>query len=89
MKPEQMDQEKLLTWMKEYLKRSKDRLTAQREALYDLITAGQDEAAEAQLKDMVVAQAVHSMLFEEVMEAEEIAAMQEIVANMAKDAPSA
>jgi len=89
MTPQEMDQEKLLTWMKEYLKRSKDRLEAQRNAFYDLVIAGQDEAAERQLKDMVVDQAVHSMLYAEVLDAEEYTMMQEAVAKMAKDAPEA
>lgn len=89
MKPQEMDQQKLLAWMKEYLTKSKIKLETQRDALYDFITAGDDEAIDRQLRDMVVGQAVHAMLLEELLDAEEHQKMMEIVAKMSKDAPEA
>jgi len=89
MKPEEMDQQKLLTWIEEFLKKSKEKLGLQREAFYDLVNSGQDDAAERQLRDMVVGQAVHSMLLEEFLEAKEYEKMQEVIKKLAENAPEA
>lgn len=89
MKPEEVDQEKLLAWIKSYLERSKKNLEAQREAFYDFVVAGDDAAAERQLKDMLIAQGVHGMLFEELMEAEEYKKMLEVIGKMSEGAPEA
>ncbi len=89
MKPEEMDQQKLVTWMEGYLQKSKIKLEGQRDALYDLIDAGDDVAIEAQLRDLVVGQAVHAMLLEEFIDYKEHEKMQAFIANLAKDAPEA
>jgi len=89
MKPEEMDQEKLLAWIKSYLERSGKNLEAMREAFYGFVIAGDNDAAERQLKEMSVQQDVHMMLLGEVMEAEEYQKMLEIMQKMSKDAPEA
>jgi len=89
MKPEEMDQEKLLAWIKAYLERSSKDLEAVREAFYNSVVAGDDAAAERQLKELSVKQDVHMMLLGEVFEAEEYQKMLEIMQKMSKDAPEA
>jgi len=89
MKPEEMDQEKVLAWIKAYLERSDKNLEAMRSAFYDFIIAGDDAAAERQLKEMSVQQDVHVMLLHEVLEAEEYKQMLEVIQKMSKDAPEA
>jgi hypothetical protein len=89
MKPEEMDQEKLIAWIKAYLERSKKDLLAMREAFYDFVVAGDDAAAERQLNDLIVKQGVHAMLLEEILEAEEYKRMLEVVQKMSEGAPEA
>jgi hypothetical protein len=89
MKPEDMDQEKLVAWIKSYLERSKNDLEAMRSAFYEFVLAGENDAAERQLKEMSVKQDVHVMLLHEVIEAEEYKQMLEVIQKMSKDAPEA
>jgi hypothetical protein len=89
MKPEDMDQEKLVAWIKSYLERSKNDLEAMRSAFYEFVLAGENDAAERQLKELAVKQDVHAMLFQELLEAEEYKQMLEIIGKMSKDAPEA
>jgi hypothetical protein len=89
MKPQEMDQEKLLAWIKSYLERAPKDLEAMRDVFYDLVLAGDDEAAEFQLKSMFVKQGVHAMLLEEVMEVEEYQKMLELVQKLSEGAPEA
>jgi hypothetical protein len=89
MKPQEIDQEKFLNWIKAYLERSAKDLEAMRDAFYDFVNAGLDEQAEQQLKDMIVKQGVHAMLLDEVMEAEEYAGLLEVVQKMSEGAPKA
>jgi len=89
MKPSEVDQEKLLVWIKAYLERSAKDLEAMRSAFYDFVIAGDDAAAERQLKEMSVKEDVHVMLLAEVFEAEEYQKMLEIMQKMSKDAPEA
>jgi hypothetical protein len=89
MKPSEVDQEKVLAWIKAYLERSAKDLEAMRNAFYDFVTAGDDAAAERQLKEMSVKEDVHMMLLGEVMEAEEYQKMLELMQKMSKDAPEA
>jgi len=89
MKPSEVDQEKVLVWIKAYLERSAKDLEAMREAFYDFVTVGDDAAAERQLKDVSVKEAVHVMILAEVFEAEEYQKMLEIMQKMSEDAPEA
>ncbi len=89
MKPEEMNQELMLNWIKDYLKKSKETLIAIRGDFYDAVAAGDDIRAELLLKDLVVKQAVHANLAEEVYEAEEYAKMVGELLKAAEDAPKA
>lgn len=89
MKPEEMNQEVMLNWIKDYLKRSKEDLQTVRSTFYDAVTAGDNVKAELTLREMVVKQAVHANLLEEVYEAEEYAKMIEKLAAAAANAPKA
>ncbi len=79
MKPQEMDQEKILTWIKAYLERSEVSLLATRDQFYDAVVAGDDAKAELLLKDMSVMQRVHGWLLEEVIEAKEYQKMLEVI----------
>lgn len=90
MKPEEMDRGKLLNWIQDYLKRSKENLRVSREEFYDAIfVVGDDAKAESILRDMVLKQAVHANLLEEIYEAEQYAAAIEQLAKAAENAPKA
>jgi len=89
MKPEEMNQELMLNWIKDYLKRSKENLQVVRSDFYDAVAAGDNAKAELILRDMVVKQAVHANLLEEVYEAEEYAKMIEQLAKLSENAPKA
>jgi predicted nucleic acid-binding Zn-ribbon protein len=89
MKPSEMDQDKLLAWIKAYLERSAKDLENMREAFYDFVNAGLNEQAEQQLKELSVKEDVHVMLLGEVFEAEEYQKMMELMQKMSKDAPEA
>jgi hypothetical protein len=84
-----MDQEKLIAWIKSYLERSNKNLLAMREAFYDFVVAGDDAAAERQLKDLVVMQDVHAMLLQEILEAEQYRHMLGVIEKMSEGAPEA
>jgi hypothetical protein len=88
MKPE-MNQEVMLNWIKNYLVRSKANLQVVRSDFYDAVVADDNVKAELILREMVVKQAVHANLLEEVYEAEEYAKMIEQLAKAAENAPKA
>jgi hypothetical protein len=89
MKPEEMNQEVVLNWIKNYLVRSKANLQVVRSDFYDAVVADDNVKAELILREMVVKQAVHANLLEEVYEAEEYAKMIEQLAKAAENAPKA
>jgi hypothetical protein len=89
MKPEEMDQEKLLAWIKSYLERSAKDLEAMREAFYGFVLADDNESAERQLKELSVKQDVHVMLLSEVIEAEQYQKVMEVVQKMSEGASEA
>ncbi len=89
MKPEEMNQDLMLNWIKDYLKRSKEDLQTVRSDFYDAVVAGDNIKAELILREMVVKQSVHANLLEEIYEAEEYAKMIEQLAKAAENAPKA
>ncbi|GEM_PF-6296334 len=89
MKPQDMDQEKLLNWMKAYLERSKASLEASRESFYDAVNDGADILAEEILKNMVIKQDIYATLLTELLEAEEYQRVLLAVQKMAEGAPEA
>jgi len=89
MKAQEMNQDKLLAFMKTYLEGSVTDLNELREKFYDAVTADDKELAASLLREIVVKQAVHAMLLEELADAEEYYRLMSVMQKMSKDAPEA
>jgi dephospho-CoA kinase len=89
MKPQEMDQEKLLAFMKAYLERSTEDVHNLREKFYDAVIADNTELAGLLLREMVVKLSVHAMLLEELLDAKEYQEMMQVVQKLSENAPEA
>ena len=89
MKPQEMDQEKLANFIISYLEKSKEDLGNLRENFFDAVTADDTYLAGSLLREMVVKQAVHAMLLEEVMDVKEHQEMMEVIQKLSENAPKA
>ena len=89
MKPEEMNQEKLINWIQDYLKRSKENIRVAHEEFYDAVNERDDTKADLILRDMIIKQAVHANLLEELMQYEEYNEMIAKLAEAAEKAPKA